>query len=207
MPTTVCVGYIALIIAGVLAVVAAGLISVISMLATKGHPSKRSCIKGSLITFLVLPIVFCGSFWLLGNFLYSGMYPPTPRQRPMDKDIIGTWELSEDSLVTIEEEGYAISTHTLTFSSDKTFEMLNLPYMVWDPFGEAGGKFISGSGTWNVEKDASHDWAIRVHYKATNLEEKESNTYLNLAGKAPPYSIYLWIDDPDTGRIITYIKK
>lgn len=214
MPSVVCFGYVALLLAVLIAIVVGAIIFglglVVGRKVLKGNNSHNFLpiiivfsLPISLITALILG---CVAFWLISDSLMSSFYPPSPSRRPAEQDIVGIWQLTQGSLESIQEDGYVVSTHTIEIKADGSFTLTNLPDSVWN-FGEVGGKFESGSGTWSIELDPNRDWSIALHFTKLNGKVDDFYTHFFLYGKEPPYRIYDYIGDPDSGRILSFEKR
>ena len=167
-----------------------------------GLPSFMTLSTISVVFFVIYSTV---CLWFFGPFAPLDERLLTPSQPVSEEDIVGTWTLDAESLERMKEEGgYRISTHTLTFRDDGTFELANMP----DWFGFAGtptGGFWSGSGTWGME-EYSGKWRISVSY-ATAQYEGGSGTVLHVGGREPPYYIWTYAGDPDAGRVMVFERQ
>jgi hypothetical protein len=214
MPSVVCFGYVALILAVLVAIVVGTIIFgsglVVSRRVLNGNNSHYSLLKVIVfslpISVITALIVGCVAFWVMGDALMSSFYPPSPRQEPSEKDVVGVWQLTQGSLDSIQEDGYEISTHTIEIRADGTFTMINLPDSVWN-FGKVGGKFESGSGKWSIKMDQNRYWTIALHFTELNGFTDDLYAYFYLSGEKPPYRIYDYIGDADSGRIISFEKR
>jgi hypothetical protein len=153
-----------------------------------------AAVAGVTVAFLVTFCVLCG--WSL-----TEKDPEATTERPKDEEIIGTWSLSEASLQVMKEEGgYTISTHTLTFRADGTFEMENNPDW-WDG-GPPEGGFYSDSGTWRLYRGEER-WRICVDFERLRAVPQ---CFL-LRGKKPPYVVYYFLGGTDPYQTMVYEKR
>jgi hypothetical protein len=155
-------------------------------------------------TAALLVFLFC-------NFLGLCTCPlsfPSPASEPTRADIVGIWEMTPDTIQTMQEKGrYEISTHTIEFKDDGTFEITNMPdWWALENFGESTQTFYSGSGRWTIEKD-SGGWAVGLYFDTWTGSHPMGKTWLNLRGRLRPHTIYTWIGDPDAGNIIEFHKR
>lgn len=156
------------------------------------------------IVFLVIFCMVC--WWFFGGFAAPDERLFTPSQPVSEEDIVGTWTLDSASLQRMEEEGgYDISTHTLTFRDDGTFELVNMPD--WCGFGGTPtGDFYSSSGTWEI-KEYSGEWEVFVHFASLPYYEDGLYTQFNIGGGEPPYYIWMYAGDPDAGMVMVFERQ
>ena len=165
----------------------------------------------SLMTICTIPVVFftvcCGLYaWIWNAERPLRERLATPLQRVFEEDIVGTWTLDAQSLQLMEEAGrYEVSTHTLTFRDDGTFDLVNMPD--WSgPGGTEPGGFYSSSGTWEVT-DRSGEWEIFVHLDSVPEFPDGVYTQFNIGGREPPYYIWMWAGDPDAGMVMVFERQ
>jgi hypothetical protein len=199
-------GYVALILGIIASLLIGVFVYVIGLLIGRRYSIENIWLKALPIAIVMAVIGGCALFWVMGDSLMSSMYPPAPSRKPAEQDIVGLWQLTESSLESIRKEGYEPGVHAFEFRDDGTFVMTNLPDMVWN-FGESGGEFESGSGTWNIETDVNGNWSIRVHFTEMDGVANDLVTYFYLYGNQPPYLIYDYVGDPDSGYIITFERR
>lgn len=156
--------------------------------------------------YLVLVLISAVCWRAFGGFPTPDERLFTPIQPVSDEDIIGTWALDSASLERMEDEGgYQISTHTLTFRDDGTFELVNMPD--WCGFGGIPtGGFYSSSGTWEIT-EYSGGREIFVHFASLPHYEDGLYTVFNIGGREPPYYIWMYAGDPDAGRVMVFERQ
>jgi hypothetical protein len=156
---------------------------------------------------VLFPTICCGLYawvWTGGSELREKL--ATPRQAVSEEDILGTWTLDSASLERMEDEGgYEISTHTLTFRDDGTFDLLNMPDWCGPGGGPAGG-FYSTSGTWKLT-GYEGEWQIFVHFDSVPEFPDGVYTQFAIGGQEPPYYIWMYAGDPDAGRVMVFEKQ
>jgi len=165
----------------------------------------------SLMAVSTVYVVFVGIFSFVCLSFFGVFATPderllTPSQPISEEDIVGTWTLDSASLKRMEDEGgYEISTHTLTFRDDGTFDMVNMPD--WCQIvGDSTGDFVSSEGTWEIW-EYSGEWGIYVHFASLPDYEHGMYTVLDIGGREPPYYIWTWAGDPDAGRVMVFEKQ
>jgi len=148
-------------------------------------------------------IVFCCSCW---GISWWESHPIPLSFPPTTSDIVGIWVPTQLSLDDMKKEGgYTISTHTLTFKDDGTFEIINMPDWWLDGFGESHKGFYSGSGKWDISSSQG-EWVIELDFDNLTGYPDGLNTDLSVQGHKPRY-IYTYIGDPDSGKMMTYERS
>jgi hypothetical protein len=171
--------------------------------ARMGLPSLMAVSTFSVVFLVIYSTVCC---WAFGVFATPDERLLTPSQPVSEEDMVGTWTLDARSLERMEEEGgYKISTHTLTFRDDGTFELVNMPD--WCGFGATPtGGFYSSSGTWRIT-ESSGEWGIFVHFASLPDYEEGLYTVFDIGGREPPYYIWMYAGDPDAGIVMVFEKQ
>ena len=156
------------------------------------------------VVFVVIFSIVCLSFF--GVFATPDERLLTPIRPVSEEDIVGTWSLDSASLQRMEEEGgYEISTHTLTFRDDGTFEMVNMPD--WCQIvGDSAGDFVSSAGTWRITEH-SGEWGVFVHFAWLPDWPDGMYTVFEIGGQEPPYHIWTYAGSPDAGRVMVFEKQ
>ncbi len=158
----------------------------------------RALLYSLALTPLVVTIAFCISSYLLLDWSLSG--PPSPAGKPDNQDIIGVWQMSEVSLESARKAGYQPSAPRLEFREDGTFAMTDVPDIVMNSW-EPQNQYYSGTGTWAISRDTVNDeWDVEVRVIGSTEARIRGAILFELVGRAPPYKIYRWAGDPDSGR-------
>ena len=207
MPSVVLAGFFALILGFVVSVIVGIVAIVVLAKGKKESANKWAILRKTLMVVGIAILCGCGTFFAVANPLMSSYYPPTPRWEPKTEDVVGTWYLTERSEKIIEEDNYPISTHEIEFKQNGTFELINYPSFRYDLDDlSPQWEFMSGAGTWHIEKDVNNDWVIAIE-----LNERQKHnyvgTYLLLSEKKPPYTIYDWVGDADSGITIAFTRE
>jgi hypothetical protein len=83
----------------------------------------------------------------------------------------------------------------------------------WTPngagFGKSNGKFDSGQGKWKITKNHDGWWDVQFKFETgTFFSSVELNggffTTKDLGGEKPPYSLWFYIGDPDSGPLMIF---
>jgi hypothetical protein len=166
---------------------------------------QRAILYSLILTPLVMMPVFCISSYLLLDWSLSG--PPSPTGKPDNQDIIGVWEMSEVSLESVREAGYQPSAPRLEFREDGTFAMTDIPDIVMNSW-EPQNRYYSGTGTWAIRRDIVNDeWDVEIRVTGFTGAQLRGAIPFELYGQTPPYKIYRWAGDPDSGRMWVFERR
>lgn len=126
-----------------------------------------------------------------------------------DKDVIGTWKLTEDSLRLLTRDKFQTDPshlYTITFRPDGTCTFASVAVEF------QGGSYTVVDGTWRLEHDTNGDSNVRkrnairmeLHPKPTQTEQR----YLNF-DRDDRKQIKLWnyYGDPDQWEFIEYSRS
>lgn len=162
--------------------------------------------------FLGLPIAVVVGVAVAAGLLYGlshlGWLYPEPEPDP--SKITGTWVATAASIEMMKREGgYAPRTPTWTFRDDGTFAMEDMPDWWLAPFGQSHQRFGSGTGRWKAyesRNDWGNDWEIMVDFQSLSGYPDGLGTTLNLDAFQPDYVISVYIGDPDSGRVMEFMR-
>ena len=101
--------------------------------------------------------------------------------------------------------GYALSTHTLSFNANGTFELVNMPDWCVAIDGRSGHSFLSGHGRWAIV-DVEGQWEIALTFDRSSGYAGILPNRLYLSGWRPNL-IYEFIGDPDSGHTMAYARS
>ncbi len=147
--------------------------------------------------------------------------PNLPQSMPRDEDVVGRWTPSEFSLQKMAEQGgYPLSVHEIVFEPDGAFSIVNMPDWWLNRFGESTGGFYSGQGTWKIAQWQRGRWVIEVRFTSLHAHDQTVfptpdpwdptgpqdglTTFFDLSGRQPPYTIVIYIGDPDSADVIVF---
>jgi hypothetical protein len=175
--------------------------------------SKAAAKRNTRTTFLApLPIGIVAGMVALGlscsGILWFDDHPFPLQPKPAASDIEGQWAATQASLNDMQVNGgYAISTHTITFNTDGTFELLNMPDWCVVSFGKSNRGFLSGHGKWTIVADGDK-WVIRLGFdhSSGNSAVVGIPAQLDMSGWRPT-QIFEFIGDPDEGHAMVYEKS
>jgi hypothetical protein len=142
------------------------------------------------------------------GILWYADHPSPLRAKPSSANLQGVWTVTSASLTDMRQNGhYSISTHTLTFYADGSFELVNMPDWNLTASGESDQGFLSGDGRWSVIQDGDR-WQIEPRFDRWSgiPDSLALPNRLNLFGWRD-WGIELPIGDPDSGHSIIYEKS
>jgi hypothetical protein len=123
-----------------------------------------------------------------------------PTTQPNSSDLVGVYHPIEKTIELVTKTGgYPLREMSITLNVDGTFRLENIPD--WWSFGESHGGFESGSGKWTTKKSQSW-WELRLVHTKPGMR-----TQMDLCGHEPPYEIWLYVSDPDCGRVMRFAKN
>jgi len=127
------------------------------------------------------------------------------KNRPEQTDLVGKYIPTTDTLQFIRSEGgYEVIDISITLLQDGSFEMINMPDWWCEPFGESNGGFDSGRGKWQVAKRQEW-WVIELDFSSEN--PPTGFTSVPLVGEIPPYRLWFYVGDPDSGDVMIFESK
>ena len=135
------------------------------------------------------------------------------RNKPQEKDLVGTYALDKKSREFVRSKGhYSQTTSTIALFSDGTIVLKNVPDWWMDGFGYSHGGYDSASGKWQVWA-YYRSWGLRLDFKSTQgfsstfaKNQGGFTTEMMLTGQYPPYKIYLRVGDPDNDEGMEFEK-
>jgi hypothetical protein len=147
-----------------------------------------------LISAVIILVACIGIFFITETRLINGMYygPPAPILEPNEGDVVGSWQLSEDSINYLQSLGYTVKSHELVFQSDGTFKAANIPYLSEPLNSSQQGMNSSLLGEWELGRDVNGRWAVilsSINYVPTTV------AFLNFEQSQRPYTLRLWISE------------
>lgn len=128
-------------------------------------------------------------------------------KKPQTADLAGTYQLSKGSTTfLLRRKAYkTVPVSTITLGTNSHVTILNLPDCATNGFGDSRGAFISGGGTWEVER-GSPGWVVTLDIdKSGSLHGGVyAGQWMAIRGKSQPYRLEVTIGDPDSGETIVY---
>lgn len=131
---------------------------------------------------------------------------------PDRKELVGKYYPTAETINLIREDGtYEISEKeemVISIMTDGTFEMTNMPDWWLTNFGIPTGGFDSGKGQWHIVQQQSW-WNVALKFESReNFSSKPGSgslsTSIPIVGNEAPYSLWLYIGDPDSGTVMVF---
>jgi hypothetical protein len=125
-----------------------------------------------------------------------------------EKDIIGTWDLDKFSYKYLSKKNNLDSIY-ITFKADSTFVMNNSIDLFNKSADLSLNKMINGKldninihGFWKISRyDTSNSQVLSLKYN--NIQKSGFNIYK----KGDEYQIWYFLNDPDTGQRLRFLKR
>jgi hypothetical protein len=156
------------------------------------------------LALLVGATLGIATFYGLCNWIFTD--PSIPRVRPSRESIIGQWAIDNFSRENMQRDGgYTLSTHTLTFHEDRTFDMVNMPDWWLSIGGASHGAFYSGSGTWEIDKFDGY-WVIWMRFAVLRGYPNGLVTTLTIGDWNGERSIYYRLGE-STPYLVSFKKQ
>lgn len=145
---------------------------------------------------------------LIGCYNRDTDYYPT--DKPERGDITGTYRLSKESAKAVTDAGYSKTDGKIVISPDGNFSMSNIPDW-WNTFGKSHGNYDSGQGKWELKKQQSW-WCLFVDFESrrdfhSKPDDSGFSTTIAISGKRPPYYLFLYVGDADSGNVMIYERQ
>ena len=81
----------------------------------------------------------------------------------------------------------------------------NLPDCAVDGFGRGGGKFLSGDGKWEIEKDfIAFGLTLRIADGGSMSPGIYAGPWIAIRRRSSPHVLEITVGDPDSGESIRY---
>jgi hypothetical protein len=125
------------------------------------------------------------------------------RTKPETPDIVGVWipdQATREYMRT--KGGYDTSLETrLILEDDGDVKVLNMPDWWGNGFGVSKGSMQSEQGNWRLyQSPGSGSWEVRISLPS-------GTKFMSLLGQKPPYNIFLYVGDPDSGEVMTFTRS
>jgi hypothetical protein len=131
-------------------------------------------------------------------------------RQPARVDLAGVYTLTSGAReFLINEKGYprALTEATIELRSDGHIVLSNVPDCAVDGFGEPRGRFLTGRGTWTVEK-ASLGYDLTLDIAAgDSVPPSRYLGWVVIRRRSPPYELEMMVGDPDSGERIRYHRQ
>ena len=133
-----------------------------------------------------------------------------PTEKPDRAVIEGTYQLDDSSAGAVKEAGYEKVDATLRILGDGTFTVTDVPDW-WNRFGNHHEGYDSGRGAWNLSEEQG-TWRLRLDFESrrefhSTPAEDGLSTSITISGKHPPFVLWFYIGDPDSGRVMVFERQ
>lgn len=150
----------------------------------KAKPERKKSRIWVAITVSLIAFFLCSFVGIM--YAYQG--PPTPVKKPLPQDLVGTWTLTEASKEELLKLGKLATTNQIIFSDNGSCNLVEVPKLIVSSSGY-DVQFLSGKGTWTIEKDSNNDWVVRLSVLLKDSPDQQRFT-INISGKQPPFTLY-----------------
>jgi hypothetical protein len=157
---------------------------------------------------LIPPLLIISSplllmLFFMGNNVAGAIFGPPaiwnrPWQNPARADLAGEYSESERHL----DHDSAFPSASLTLNADGSMAVANLPY----EFGETSCT-LSGKGNWSGPDGNQVIELVLTSDRSPGSCESSSYSFLEVAGRFKPYSLYWVIGDPDSGTGVWFKRN
>lgn len=129
---------------------------------------------------------------------------------PNASDLVGSYLLTTNSEAFLKERKNYVSVplSVIELGTNYSVSIENLPDCATNGFGESQGKFLSGEGTWEVEKAfMGYGLNLDIHEGGSLKQGIYAGPWIAIRGRSAPYILEVTIGDPDLGETIRYKRK
>lgn len=153
-------------------------------------PKQKAKLERKKSRLWVAIIVSLIAFFLCSfvGIMYAYQGPPTPIKKPLPQDLAGTWALMKPSKEELLKLGKLATTNQIILNDDGSCSLVQIPKLVVSSSGY-DVEFLSGKGTWAIEKDNNNDWVVRLSVLLDDSTDRQRIT-INISGKQPPFTLY-----------------
>ena len=115
------------------------------------------------------------------------------KEKPKRKDLVGKYIPTESTWKFIRDEGhYEVSEISIQIFPDGSYKITNMPDWL-NPSGKSGGKLRSSGGEYSIVQEQEW-WELQLNgYYGVPIQ-----------GDAPPYRLWFYVGDPDSGDIMIF---
>lgn len=148
-------------------------------------------------------VLLCALTLLVASCGDAARYLDMTRAKPEQSDLVGVWVPDKATLEYVRSKGgYDTGLETrLILEGGGELKVVNMPDWWNDGFGISHGKLQSEEGAWRLyQSSGSKAWEI-------SMALPSGTKFMSLLGQKPPYSIFLYIGDPDSGEVMTFTRS
>jgi hypothetical protein len=128
--------------------------------------------------------------------------------RPKIKNVAGTYTPNAATTRWMANVGHYRTVSTqIELREDGSCRFVSIPDWWVSDFGESHDGFVSGAGSWKLEKDSIH-WCINLDFghdqgRSAQLHDRYDGMVI-LLHQRPPYALRLGVGDPDSDEGMVY---
>jgi hypothetical protein len=131
--------------------------------------------------------------FLLLSILFQGCSPPKPQQI----DFVGVWKADDGATLELREDG--------------AYNAKNIYYYHIYSHEEDENKKFDFSGTWELEERKDGKFKVNIRSTTEHNEYNFGFTFEilgnGLLSNTPPWTLFVWIGDPDNMNKYTFRKQ
>lgn len=133
---------------------------------------------------------------------------------PTVQSLVGTYVPTVHTTELLKATGkYPASKSAITLKDDGGITIDNVPDWWLTSYGEAKGKFDSGSGKWTLDRNKGW-WILMASFQTESGQFSSPvprtgnvTAMLSLVGQKPPYTLQLTVSDPNADVTMQYEKQ
>jgi hypothetical protein len=147
-----------------------------------------------ILCIFVLLVTSCGE---------AARYYDLTRTQPEQSDLVGVWVPDKMTREFMRiKGGYDANPGTKLILEDSgELKVVNMPDWWNDGFGTSHGNMQSEQGRWRLyQSSGSKSWEITITLPS-------GTKFMSLLGQNPPYRMFLYIGDPDSGEVMTFTRS
>jgi hypothetical protein len=129
---------------------------------------------------------------------------------PKPDDLVGSYVLSSNSEAFLRKrkEYVSIPSSVIELGTNYSVSIKNLPDCATNGFGRSHGKFLTGKGTWEIEKDSiGYGISFVIHEGGSLGRGIYAGPWIAIRRRSAPYILEVTIGDPDSRETIRYERK
>ena len=164
--------------------------------------------------FLIISLLGMANLMCLASVRDYDQDHSFTKTEPQREQLAGKYVPTSETISFIIDEGqYQLNDISISLYPDGNFEMQNMPDW-WLPndagYGKPDGFLDSGIGRWTVSQDnLSGLWQLTLAFESGifNGVHETFTISLDLNGEQPPYSIWIYVGNPDRGRVMIFEQE
>jgi hypothetical protein len=127
------------------------------------------------------------------------------REKPDEREIVGTWDATVDSKRYMWRAGYSHCEPKIVVRSDGSVSIQDVP-VLWHGFkvgrSTAEKRLETLQGFWELKKLTDEGWGISISFPGEKWPDRAM-----VLGQAPPHQLLLYLGDVDAVQVLTYARQ